>query len=173
MSVSISRTWAMPNRATFDIPAIANIVQRLLAVSTVSVDPFAGNKTWATFTNDLNPQTTAQSHLDAVAFLEDLAERGVYADLLIFDPPYSPRQISECYQTAGLKAGMRDTQNARLYSECRNAALRILTNNAMVISCGWNSSGMGISRGFELMEILMVCHGGAHNDTIVTVERRT
>lgn len=170
--MKIDRVWAMPSADTFDIPCIAQIVQEHLKASTVSVDPFARNKDWATYTNDLNPQTKAQSHLDAVAFLESLADGGIKADLLIFDPPYSPRQISECYQSAGLKAGMRDTQNSRLYSACRNAALKILTDDAIVISCGWNSSGMGISRGFELSQILMVCHGGAHNDTIVTVEKR-
>jgi hypothetical protein len=37
---------------------------------------------------------------------------------------------------------------------------------------GWNSSGIGIKRGFELIEVLLVCHGGSHNDTIVTVERK-
>lgn len=170
--MKIERIWAMPSADTFDVLPIARIVKERLAQSSVSVDPFARNKDWATYTNDLNPQTSAQSHLDAVAFLESLADGGIKADLLIFDPPYSPRQISECYQSAGLKAGMRDTQNSRLYSACRDAALKILTDDAIVISCGWNSSGMGITRGFELLEILMVCHGGAHNDTIVTVEKR-
>lgn len=50
--------------------------------------------------------------------------------------------------------------------------MAILTKNATVISCGWNSAGMGIGRGFEIVEILLVCHGAAHNDTIVVVERR-
>lgn len=168
----INRVWAMPSADTFDIAPIAEIVRGRLRDSAVSIDPFARNKDWATYTNDLNPQTTAKSHLDAVAFLESLADGGVKADLLIFDPPYSPRQVSECYQAAGLKAGMCDTQNARLYSACRDAAMKILTDDAVVVSCGWNSSGMGVSRGFELLEILMVCHGGAHNDTIVTVEKR-
>lgn len=170
--MNINRAWAMPSADTFDIPIIAAKVKEYLKGSMVSIDPFARNKNWATYTNDLNPQTSAQSHLDAVDFLESLADGGIKADLLIFDPPYSPRQISECYQAAGLKAGMRDTQNVRLYAACRNAALKILTDDAIVISCGWNSSGMGIGRGFELVEILLVCHGGAHNDTIVTVEKR-
>lgn len=170
--MNINRAWAMPCADTFDIPIIAAKVKECLKRSTVSIDPFARNKNWATYTNDLNPQTLAQSHLDAIDFLESLVDRDIKADLLIFDPPYSPRQISECYQAAGLKAGMRDTQNARLYSACRNAALKVLTDDAIVISCGWNSSGMGTGRGFELVEILLVCHGGAHNDTIVTVEKR-
>ena len=40
------------------------------------------------------------------------------------------------------------------------------------ISFGWNSNGMGKNRGFEIVEILLVAHGGHHNDTIVTVEKR-
>lgn len=161
----------MPASDTFDIPAIASIVRRCLSASSVSVDPFARNKNWATYTNDLNPQTKAMSHLDAVAFMESLADGGIKADLLIFDPPYSPRQISECYQQVGRIVTMRDTQSG-FWKRVKDSAMAILTDDAIVVSCGWNSSGMGIGRGFELMEILMVCHGGAHNDTIVTVEKR-
>ena len=166
------REWAMPSADTFDIPPIAALVKRALITSSVSIDPFARNKLWATHTNDLNPKTNAEHHLDAVEFLRLLEGRGVKADLLIFDPPYAPRQIAECYQEAGKKVGMRDTQSARLYSECRDAAMPVLSENAIVISCGWNSVGMGKGRGFELVEILMVCHGGAHNDTIIVVEQR-
>jgi hypothetical protein len=37
---------------------------------------------------------------------------------------------------------------------------------------GWNSSGVGTKRGMELIEVLLVSHGGSHNDTICTVERK-
>lgn len=40
------------------------------------------------------------------------------------------------------------------------------------ICFGWNSVGFGKQRGFEIIEILLICHGGHHNDTIVTVERK-
>lgn len=43
----------------------------------------------------------------------------------------------------------------------------------LAISFGWNSNGFGKKRGFEIIEILMVAHGGnGHNDTICTVERK-
>ena len=32
--------------------------------------------------------------------------------------------------------------------------------------------GFGIQRGFKMERILLVPHGGPHNDTIVTVERK-
>ena len=40
------------------------------------------------------------------------------------------------------------------------------------ICFGWNSMGFGIQRGFKMERILLVPHGGPHNDTIVTVERK-
>lgn len=35
---------------------------------------------------------------------------------------------------------------------------------------GWNSGGIGNKYGFEITRILLVPHGGWHNDTICTVE---
>lgn len=162
-----SRTWAMPTATTFSVRPIGDFVSRYL--HGVSVDPFARNSRLATHTNDLNPETTAQHHMDAVEFLEMLAEKGIKADVVIFDPPYSPRQISECYAAAGKKAGMIDTQNAALYAKCRAAIRKICGQGSLVLSFGWNSCGMG--PGWEAEEIMLVAHGGAHNDTICMVER--
>ena len=39
-----------------------------------------------------------------------------------------------------------------------------------VITFGWNSGGIGKKYGFEIIRILLVPHGGWHNDTICTVE---
>ena len=51
--------------------------------------------------------------------------------------------------------------------------LKLIANQQRVVLCfGWNSGGIGKTLGFELTEILMVAHGGAHNDTICTVERK-
>lgn len=162
----------MPNSDTFSVPPIGEMVQRYLKSSKMSCDPFARNKRWATHTNDLNPKTEAEHHMDAEDFLRMLAEKSVRCDLAILDPPYSPRQISECYQAAGIKCGMKETQNAALYSRVKNALAEVLTDNAVVLSFGWNSAGMGHKYGFEQIELLLVCHGGAHNDTICLAERR-
>lgn len=170
-AIPMRRVWAMPNACTFDIPPIRALVKSYLNKSKVSVDPFARNKRWATYTNDLNPATQAENHMDAEEFLHLLRDRGTVCDLALLDPPYSPRQISESYKAAGLTAHMRDTQNAALYSRVRHAVAQVLTSDAIVISCGWNSSGMGRDYGMEIAEVLIVCHGAAHNDTIVTVER--
>lgn len=164
--MKFSRHWAMPNADTFSVPVIGEFVQRHLRG--VSVDPFARNKRWATYTNDLNQTTKAECHMDAVEFLEVLAGKGVQADTLILDPPYSPRQVTECYAEAGLKATAMDT-SANFYARMRNAARPLCKQGTIVLSFGWNSCGMG--EGFSIEEIMLVAHGGAHNDTICVAEK--
>ena len=162
----------MPNGDTFSVPPIGAFVRSYLDAAKVSVDPFARDKRWATHTNDLNPATQAEHHMDAEKFLLMLATLDVKADLVIFDPPYSPRQISECYKSVGLEVGMKETQSALLYQRVRTAIVPVLTEDAIVLSFGWNTVGMGKKHGFEIIEILLCCHGGAHNDTICMAERR-
>lgn len=162
----------MPSAETFGIKPIGKFVQRYLTASTVSVDPFARNRAWATYTNDINPNTSAQSHMDAEAFLVDLVARGIKADLALFDPPYSPRQVSEHYKAAGLPVTSADTQNGRLYKRVRDALDKIMAPGGVVLSFGWQSAGMGVGRGYELVETMLVAHGGGHNDTICIAERK-
>ena len=167
MSAVMSRAWAMPTRDTFDCPPIAELVRKHLFG--VSVDPFARNNAWATHRNDLDPATAAEYHMDAEAFLDLMESRGVVADCIMLAPPYSPRQISACYASIGLKASQQDTQNAALYARVRRAARKLCRPGTKVLSFGWNSAGMG--DGFDTLEILLVAHGGAHNDTICKVEQ--
>jgi hypothetical protein len=49
---------------------------------------------------------------------------------------------------------------------------RITRIGGTVVACGWNSGGIGKKYGFQLLEVLLVPHGGQHNDTIVTVETK-
>ncbi len=165
---SMSRVWAMPSADTFDVPPIAGFVQKYLLRSYVSVDPFARNKRWATYTNDLNPDTAAAEHMDAEDFLRKC--RNVCPDLVIFDPPYSPGQVSEVYQKVGEKRDGSGGRNGELYARVRSAIREISIPETIVLSFGWNSAGMG--KGWELLELLLVCHGGAHNDTICMAERK-
>ncbi len=110
--------------------------------------------------------------MDAEDYLDLLHDQGIQCDLGILDMPYSPRQIGECYKECGVKVGMAETQNSKLYARIKTALMSVLANDATVISFGWNSAGMGIKHGFEQIEIMLVCHGAAHNDTICLAERR-
>ena len=171
--IEFSRIWAMPDSDTFSVGPIGDFVRKYLRESKVSVDPFARNKRWATYTNDLNPNTGAEYHLDAEDFLKLLVDKGVKCDLFLFDPPYSPRQLKECYDGIGKKMQLEDGQTARLRKLWREAAIPLLTDDAVVLSFGWNTVGFGTVLGFELVEIMDVCHGADHNDTLCIAERRS
>ena len=165
-----SREWAMPNAETFSILPIQLLLRRYIRPGMVVIDPFARNAKFGTVTNDLNPQTTAEHHLDAREFLDLMIDQGLKAEVVIFDPPYSPRQISEVYKMSLRQVDMAATQNGRLYREVKERLVQCLAPDGLAISCGWNTAGFGKS--FEMLEILIVSHGGAHNDTLVTVERK-
>lgn len=162
--MKFSRVWAMPNKFTFQIRPIREFIGRYYPKSVCSVDPFSGTSDLPTHSNDI-----ANGGIDAVDWLRKLYHDGVRADLLFLDPPYSPRQISECYKAAGRTCTARDTQNARLYKDVKDAAQPILLPGAIILSFGWNSVGFG--RGAVPLEYMLVCHGGAHNDTICVAER--
>lgn len=150
--MKFSRVWAMPNSCTFDVPEIKGFVLSYLMKSKVSIDPFARNSRLATYRNDLNPETAAEYHMEAEPFLNHLREKNVLADTFIFDPPYSPRQLKECYDGIGKKMQLEDGQTARLRAIWRDAAMPLLTPDATVLSFGWNTVGFGRKLGFEIIE---------------------
>jgi hypothetical protein len=158
----------MPCADTFQCEPILGFVQKYLMQSKVSVDPFSRNSRLCQYTNDLNPKTAARWHMDAVVFLRGLR---LLADVVVLDMPYSPRQLSECYKEAGVDVGMEQTQNGAFYKDVRDAVMSIIQPGSVVLSFGWNSCGMGKGRGFDLLEVLLVAHGAAHNDTICLAER--
>ena len=171
--MEFNRFWASPSHETFSINPIKNFVNRYIEGSKVSIDPFARNKQCATYTNDLNPNTKAEYHMDAYDFLVMLKGKGVKADLVLFDPPYSRQQVKEVYQGIGRHYGIKDTQyHTSNWRGERNVVNDILTVNGHVLSFGWNSAGMGKGRGYKIEEITLICHGGARYDTICIAERK-
>ena len=177
----ISRTWAMPNSETFSIKPIKELVGRYVEDVPkfreegqrfkLIVDPFVRNSPFKhqCTSNDLDPDIKADYHMDALEFLKDFYDGGV--DLLLFDPPYSPRQVSECYKKMDRAVNMQTTQSS-FWGNLKKEIARIMAPKGVVITCGWNSGGIGKTLGFNIEEILLVPHGGWHNDTIVTVERK-
>jgi len=134
------------------------------------IDPFANKNKLATITNDLNPDCDTDYHLDALDFLRLFDSNSV--DGVLYDPPFSPRQVSECYKNFGYNVTW-DTTKASFWSNHKKEVARILKLGGKVISFGWNSGGIGKELGFEITRILLVLHGGWHNDTICTVEIKT
>ena len=172
--MKMSRVWAMANKVTFSIKPIGSLVQRYLSLPgiEISIDPFARDCNLATYTNDLNPSTSARYHLDVLDFLQVLVDKGVRAQLVIFDPPYSPRQIKECYNGVGRKMQQSDAWRTNGWSPEKNLISELLDDGGYFLYFGWNTTGMCKSRGFEIVEFMDVCHGPGHNDTLCLVERK-
>jgi hypothetical protein len=138
--MKIERVWAMPNKRTFQIKPIAELIEEELGNDYLDPFPFEYSQ-------------------DATDFLKQSEPH----DFSVFDPPYSPRQLKECYK--GL--GEYDTKSSTWSNWKKLLASKTLKK---CISFGWNSGGLGKTNGFKITRILIVCHGGMHNDTICTVE---
>lgn len=164
--ITFERTWEMPNSNTFDIKCINKFIHKHLGTG-LSIDPFANKNRIATITNDLDPEMGCNYTMDALDFLKMFDTASV--DLVLFDPPYSPRQISECYKKLGRSVSMATTQSS-FWSNMKIEIGRITRPGGGCLSFGWNSGGVGKKYGFEIVEILLVPHGGSHNDTICTAE---
>lgn len=169
--MEIMRQWAMSNSETFKIPPIKSLIEQEVSRG-LWLDPFARNSKLSSLfvkviTNDLNPDCKTEYHLEAAEFLRQFPDN--YADGVLFDPPYSQRQIKECYQGIGIEA-----YNTKMdfYSSVKDEISRVTKPGGKAISFGWNSMGMGKTRGFEMLKVLLVPHGGNKNDTIVTVEKK-
>lgn len=167
MELRIEKKWAMPNSLTFSIPPIKEFVERHIEGCAVIVDPFANNSKYGTITNDMNPEFDTNYHMDALDFLKILPDE--YADVVLYDPPYSLRQVSECYKGVGREVTMETTQSSWRARHLDEIA-RITKKGGKVLCFGWNSAGVGKKRGFTQIEILLVAHGGSKNDTICSAE---
>lgn len=142
MGILVERTWAMPNKRTFQIPPIKKLIEEEIGSVYLDPFPFEYSKDATDYLRDNKPQPFG-----------------------VFDPPYSPRQLKECYKGKG----EYDTK-ASTWSKWKDLMAEKV--NKKCISFGWNSGGLGISRGFRITRILLVAHGGMHNDTICTVEEK-
>lgn len=168
-NISIERVWAMPNKNTFDIIPIHNLITEELTDG-LWIDPFANQNKLATITNDLSLEFDTDYHMDALDFMKMFDNASV--DGVLYDPPYSPRQVSECYNNVGYNVTW-DTTKASFWGNHKREISRIVKIGGKVITFGWNSGGIGYKYGFEIERILLVPHGGWHNDTICTVEVKT
>lgn len=145
--MKITRKWAMPNKRTFQIKPIAELIDKYHCNW---IDPF---------------QFPYKE--DALVYLGKFSDES--SEGILFDPPYSPRQLKECYDNLGMT--LHDTKSS-VWSKWKDEIARVIKSKGICISFGWSSNGIGKNRGFEIIEILLVAHGGNHNDTIVTVERK-
>lgn len=167
--MELNRVWSMPNRWTFEIKPIRKLIYKYGGDFKGWIDPFAGMNSPAEIRNDLNPEMPAEYHLDALEFLK--AQNRDFTTGVLYDPPYSFRQARECYKGVG-KEMFESVTSMKYWSDCKKHIAKMVKINGIVICCGWNSNGIGKNKGFKILEILIIAHGGNKNDTIVTVEQK-
>lgn len=174
--MKIERTWSMPNCETFKIKAIKELIQKYVHEYDIVLDPFANAcsikneiKCRRYISNDLDISFNTDYHLDAQEFMKLFDDNSV--DVVLFDPPYSARQVKECYQKLDKTVTISDTQSS-YFTKFKQEIARVLKPGGICISCGWNTNGIGKKYGFEMIEILDIAHGSSHNDTLVTVEKK-
>lgn len=157
----------MPSPWTFTIKPIARLLVE--EMSGLIADPFAGKYSPAHEQNDINEECGSRDadHKDALEWLK--GKRSDWYDMVLLDPPYSLRQVSEHYKKAGVKVTGWHTSSGWI-STIKDEAARITKPGGKVICFGWNSNGLGKIRNFRLVRLLLVAHGGGKNDTICTVE---
>jgi hypothetical protein len=182
------RVWAMPNKNTFEIPPIRDFISTHLYEVTHEridrgapgkmeiVDPFCGESVIANTRNDIK-----KSGIDSAIWLLNIPDN--FADVVLWDPIYSPRQKKECYNNLGIH--LSDTKSS-YWTTLRNQITRITKPGGRVLSFGWNSVGIGTERKFKTIDGIIVCyfedydevdglivsHGGNHNDTICKAEKK-
>ena len=164
----INKTWHMPNKNTFIIKPFKELINNYINDG-LWLDPFCRNSIFKNkcISNDLNPNITADYNKNALEFLQMFQDNSI--DGVLLDPPYSPRQVKECYDSIGKKVTAEDTKIS-FWTNVKKEISRIVKPSGVVIVFGWNSNGIGKKYNFTMEEILLVAHGSMHNDTIATVE---
>ncbi len=156
--IKITRKWCMPSKLTFTIKPIKELIDKYIHKNTLDLFPIN------LFIRILFPYPYKQDVLITLAEHKDNS-----IDVALFDPPYSPRQLKECYEERG--EVLHDTKSS-VWSNWKDETARVIKPGGLCLSFGWSSNGLGKKRGFQIVEILLVAHGGNHNDTICVVERK-
>jgi len=146
--LKFQREFGSPNKRTFTIPPVRRLLKQEIKEPCLDPFPYPYSK-------------------DALEYLRKVPDRS--ANTVLYDPPYSQRQLKESYENQGL-AYSDEMGNSGYWSKMEKQISRVLMPGGICIKFGWNSGR--IYRGFEIIRILLVCHGGHHNDTIVTIQKK-
>lgn len=165
-------TFAIMSRDTLSCRPIGEFARRYVRSGMTVIDPFARDCTLGTHRNDLNKATKANYNMDALDFLNRMRAENVVADVVIFDPPFSPRQLKECYDDIGKRVTIQDTQRTCSWRAEKDVINDITRAGSIFLHFGWTTHAMGKRRGWNMKELLVVCHGPGSNDTLCMAEVR-
>jgi hypothetical protein len=114
-------------------------------------DPFAREgfvgKLPNCISNDLNPEFPTDYNLEFKDFARVMNMHNQDFDLLVFDPPYSLRQLKEHYDGIGKNLKLWQTHN--MWGTGKNLITEHMPVGSITISLGWTTAGFGKKRGFQ------------------------
>lgn len=148
-----------PKKFTFEQPQLKKWTEERCKGKVLNL--FAGKTILLAdeFRVDMNKEMKADWYGDAYEFVKTT---NMKFDTIILDPPYNLRKSREKYK--GKYIGS--------YTKIKNVLQRIINDGGRIITYGYDTCGMGKIRGFEKVEICIVCHNGDHNDTLCLVEEK-
>ena len=157
--------FEMPSVNTFTMPKLRKWVLGMCQGKVLNV--FGGKTKLSRFYNkgkiihnDLNPDIDSDTHYNAME-IDYFFPRSSF-DTAILDPPYTMYQAVHSY----------DGYRCQDITRVRNAVDKLVRSGGIVISLGYNSTGMSHRRGYKKSALLIVNSGGSHNDTMVLVEKK-
>lgn len=150
-----------PKRYTFEQPKVKEYVEANCNGKVLNL--FAGkvrlnaDEVRVDLSDEFNPDYC----MDAFEFCKYACENGMVFDTIILDPPYSYRKSMEKY----------NGKTCSSFVKVKDMIPKILSDGGTVITFGYSSSSMGKVRNFIKVGVCLICHNGAHHDTICLVER--
>ncbi len=132
------------------------------------IDPFARNCKWADITNDINPKTEAQYHLDAKEFLDMILQKhgANSVKCLIFDPPFSERQYQK-YQKESPKCLINIYSSPGSVKEIFSVVQKLIKPNGIIVKLGFNTSRPIFD--YQCTYLSITNFGGNRNDVLTTI----
>ena len=168
----------------FSNPHVRKVIDKIIRMATITnnyqeikiADPFARmsftTKLDNCITNDLNEMMPTDYHLEFKEFAQMMYEQEQEFDLILFDPPYSLRQLKDLYDGVGKDLELWQTQN--MWGSGKDLLSKCVKNGGYVISLGWTTAGFGKKRGYAKKEV-HVFEQVAREDRyslLLTVERK-
>ena len=150
-----------PTRWTFEMPLLKKWVEEHSYGKVLNL--FAGqikldlDEFRVDMSNDFRPDL----NMEAEQAMRKFIEEGTFFDTVILDPPYSMRMAREKYE---------GRYYIGKFAKILNLVPRILNRNGIVITLGYKTGEMSLSRGFEVRAICLVHQGGGHDDIMASQE---
>ena len=148
----IDRVFGRPSARTFTIPPVARLLKQEVKKSDRVCEPFPYRST-----------------TDCFEYLRSWDTES--ADVVLLDPPYTKRQVSDHYREHNVKVTGWHTSSGWT-AKVKAEAARVIREGGIGITFGYNSNGMGKINGMRPYRILMCHSAGDHYDLLVTCERK-